>query len=123
MANPIRILRVLFGRGADTCEEQLGLWLKKRGPFIAIGRPGEKFASPGAARTYVTNDQWQNVVDSYLDESQLIVLQPANSQGVWWEVNRVLEKVSLDKVLVCLVNFHRRQNDLLLGVLFGQTPD
>ncbi len=111
MANPIRILRVLFGRGADTCEEQLGLWLKKRGPFIAIGRPGEKFASPGAARTYVTNDQWQNVVDSYLDESQLIVLQPANSQGVWWEVNRVLEKVSLDKVLVCLVNFHRRQND------------
>ena len=111
LANPLRILRVLIGRSVDTAEEQLGLYLRKRGPFVAIGQPGERFASPGAWRMYVTNEEWQGVVEEHLAQSQVIVLQPASTAGVWWEVERVLKSVPLPKVLLCLVNFYKRQND------------
>ena len=111
MANPIRILRVLFGASADTSEEQLGLFLRRLGPFVAIGQPGERFASPGAARMYVSNEEWQDVVDSYLAQSKFVVLQPASTEGVWWEVERVLQRVAPEKILFCLVNFFQRPND------------
>src|SRR5436305_1611609 len=34
----------------------------KVGPVIAIGRPGEELAEPGAARMYVGDDDWQVMV-------------------------------------------------------------
>ena len=111
MANPIRILRVLLGSSADTSEEQLGLYLRRFGPFVAIGQPGERFASPGAARMYVSNEEWKDVVDSYLAQSKFVVLQPASTEGVWWEVERVLQRVPPERVLFCLVNFFQRPND------------
>lgn len=109
--SPVRVLRVLLNRCVDTSEEQIGLFLRQLGPFVAIGQPGDTFAAPGAARMYVTNDEWKGVVDSYLAESQYIVLQPAGTEGVWWEVERVLTNVPLQKILFCMVNFHLRQND------------
>lgn len=111
LLSPVRVLRVLFNRCVDTSEEQIGLFMRQLGPFVAIGQPGDTFAAPGAARMYVTNDEWKGVVDSYLAESKYIVLQPAGTEGVWWEVERVLTNVPVQKVLFCLVNFHLRQND------------
>ncbi len=111
LLNPIRILRILFGKGVDTSEEQLGLFFRKRGPFIAIGKPGEKFATPGASKVYVTNEQWQNVVLEYLSSSQTVLLQPAKTEGVWWEVAQSLQKCEPQKLLLCMLNFYNKQND------------
>jgi len=109
--NPVRIFRILFGLGTDTSEEQLGLFFRKHGPFVAIGKPGETFASPGASRMYVTNEEWQDVVLDHLEKSQIVLLQPAQTEGVWWEVEKTLQQVDPRKVLFCMVNFHRKQND------------
>jgi tetratricopeptide (TPR) repeat protein len=109
--SPVRVIRVLLNQCVDTSEEQIGLFMRRLGPFVAIGQPGDTFAAPGAARMYVTNEEWKGVVDSYLEESKYIVLQPAGTEGVWWEVERVLKKVPLQKILFCMVNFHLHQND------------
>ena len=111
LLHPARILRIMFNWSADTTEEQIGLFMRGLGPFVAIGQPGEKFASPGASRMYVSNEEWQNVVDSYLSDSQIVVLQPASTEGIWWEVERVLSSVPLERVLFCLVNFHLHQSE------------
>ena len=111
LLNPVRIFRVFMGWGSDTSEEQLSLFFRQYGPFVAIGKPGETFASPGASRMYVTNDEWQQVVLDHLESSQMIVLQPAKTEGVWWEVEKTLSKVDLRRVLFCMVNFHNRQDD------------
>ena len=109
--HPVRVLRILFGRSVDTSEEQLAMFFRQYGPFVAIGKPGENFASPGASRMYVTNEEWQNVVLEHLATSQVVLLQPAKTEGIWWEVEQTIGKVDPRRVLLCMVNFHRRQND------------
>jgi len=109
--HPVRVLRILFGASVDTSEEQLSLFLRTHGPVVAIGKPGERFASPGASRMYVTNDEWQNVVLEHLESSQIVLLQPAQTEGIWWEVEKTIRRVAPQKVLFCMVNFLHRQND------------
>lgn len=111
LMHPVRVLRILFGLGSDTSEEQLAKYFRKHGPFVAIGKPGEKFTSPGATRMYVTNEQWQDVVHEFLDDSQIVLLQPSKTEGIWWEVEKTLSQVDPQKILVCLVNFYQKQND------------
>ena len=41
------------------------------GPVLAIGRPGEKLAHLGAARLYVSDDDWQNVAHRLMASAQL----------------------------------------------------
>jgi len=109
--HPIRFLRIAFGLAADTAEEQIANCLRRYGPFVAIGRPGERFAAPGAARMYVSHDTWQATVLDLMDRSQLIVLQPANTEGIWWEIKQTLERVEPQRMIMCLVNFKGRQDD------------
>jgi hypothetical protein len=103
--HPLRLLRLCFSRGTDTAEEQLSQFFRKRGPFIAIGRPGEFLAPGGASRVYLTNSQWQDRVRGWLMKADTIVLQPADTPGVWWEIQEVLRTVPHEKVLFCLVNY------------------
>jgi hypothetical protein len=109
--HPIRIIRLFFGIAVDTSEEQLGAYFRKFGPFVAIGKPGERFATSGASRMYVSNETWQQTVMDLLAESQIVVLQPAKTEGIWWEVQKTAAAVEPQRLLICLVNFYRRQDD------------
>jgi len=103
--HPLRLLRLCFSRSTDTAEEQLGQFLRKRGPFIAIGRPGEAIAFGGASRAYVEAGEWREQVREWLAKADTVVLQPAHTPGVWWEINEVLQAVPEEKVLFCLINY------------------
>lgn len=109
--HPVRLLRLAFGRATDTAETQLGDYFHKFGPFVAIGEPGERLAEPGAARMYVGHDQWQQVVTDLMTRSQIVLVEPAATEGIWWEVDRVMSSLDPSKVVLCLVNFQRRQDD------------
>jgi hypothetical protein len=109
--HPVRIVRIIFGTCVDSAEEQLGLYLRKRGPFVAVGEPGEHLATPGAARLYVADADWQKTVLDLMDRSQLVILQPAKTEGIWWEIEQTLTRVGPERTLVCMVNFKNRQND------------
>jgi hypothetical protein len=109
--HPLRLLRLLFNRQQDSSEEQIGHFLAKYGAFVAIGKPGERFATTGASRMYVGNDEWQKVVHELMDESQIVLLQPAATEGIWWEVGQSIQRVAPERLVFCMVNYRRRQND------------
>lgn len=109
--HPVRLIRILFSWPVDTSEQQLELYFRKKGAFVAIGRPGEKIITSGANRMYVTNEEWQDVVLDYLNRSQLIVLQPNSTEGVWWEIGKSVELVEPERLFYCMMNFRNRQND------------
>lgn len=108
--HPIRMLRLILGWPVDTSEQQLGLYFRKKGPFVAIGKPGERIITSGANRMYVTNEEWQNVILDYLHKSQLVVLQPSSTEGIWWEINQSLNIVEPNRLFLCMVNYKGHQN-------------
>ena len=99
---PLRLLKVLVGRGRDTAEEQILGAVSKFGPMIAIGRPNERFSTPGVPRIYVSHDAWQAEVTALIDAAPMIILQPAPTEGVWWEVETAFRRVPGHRVLTCL---------------------
>jgi hypothetical protein len=54
--------QVLGPQLTTTEEEQLADVLRLSGELVAIGRPGESLPTPGAARIYVSDEEWKNVV-------------------------------------------------------------
>jgi hypothetical protein len=65
--------------------------LRRHGPVIAIGRPGEKLPPLGAARAYVDDKLWQAEVTKLAQESRLVVLLLDRTSGVAWEFCRLVE--------------------------------
>jgi hypothetical protein len=109
--HPIRMIKLLIGRPLDSSEEQMSGFFAKFGMFVAIGKPGEEVATTGAARMYVGNDQWQRLVIDLLAKSQIVLLQPSSTQGVWWEVQKTIELAAPTRTLMCMVDYRDRQND------------
>jgi branched-chain amino acid transport system permease protein len=71
------------------------------GPVVAIGMPG---AAPpfGAARTYVDDDEWRNIVAKLATDARAIVIVVDESEGVKWELSYLLDNGHLPKTL-CLL--------------------
>ena len=108
---PPRMVKLAFGFTADTAEEQLGNYFKKIGPFVAIGKPGERLVTGGAKRLYVGHDEWQDRVLSLMERSRAVVLQPAATKGIWWEIQQALEKVGPRRLILCVANFEASAQD------------
>ena len=58
---------------------------------------------------YVTNEEWQQTVLDLLKESQIVLLQPSTTDGVWWEIDKVLKKVNPENIILCMVNYKYHQ--------------
>lgn len=74
--------------------------LSNLGPPIAIGRPGEPLPAVGAARDYLTNEQWQAKASQMIEESQFVVLLVGETGGVWWEMNHLASQRALGKCIM-----------------------
>jgi hypothetical protein len=61
-------------------------------PVVAIGKPGEKNLPFGAARRYIPDDEWQNVVQDIATRARGIVIIADDSPGVEWETRRMLQE-------------------------------
>ena len=92
-------LRMLL-QDDTTAEQKLVNVLNKYGPVIAIGRPGEVLPSLGAARFYVTDDQWQQKVADVANVSQLVIWTTGTSDGLRWELSHLLEWVPLARLVL-----------------------
>jgi hypothetical protein len=107
--NPLRLARLFFGRAGEHSEEQMAQFFRRYGPFVAIGKPGELIPQTGALRLYVGDKEWQVTADELLSRAGMVVLQPSDSEGIRWEVERALTTVAPQKVLLCLQFFDGRQ--------------
>jgi hypothetical protein len=108
LIHPAKLLRTFFNADTYSAEELLGAAFRRCGPFVAIGRPGERLTTPGADRMYVLDEEWQNIVLNYLKRCQAVVLQPAQSEGVHWEMEQIFALVPRNRVLVSMLNFKDR---------------
>jgi len=106
---PVLFLRQFGDDGArddmdfpQTSEERLEQALGSVGPVIAIGRPGDKVPPPGAARTYVAHESWQEKVADYIDRAEMIALQIGDTPGIRWEDAQVVARAKPSRVVLIL---------------------
>ena len=91
-----------------TQERRIARALKRIGPFVAVGAPGDRLAPLGAARLYLADSDWQKKVDGLVRGAAAIVLQPETSEGTRWEVTEVARLVDPRRVLIIVPDPARR---------------
>jgi len=86
-----------------TEEEQLADALKPIGNLMAIGKPGEELPTPGAARVYVSNSEWQNVAMREMSIAKLVIIKiGGDGEGLNWEIDYANKNVNHKKLLFYL---------------------
>lgn len=92
------LARAQFWNAFATEETKLVANLNRIGPVIAIGRPGEKLAHLGAARLYVSDEDWQDVARRLMASARLVVIRAGVGAGLKWELAHTREELPPDKV-------------------------
>lgn len=93
------LIQRLFRR-RKRLEEMIGEQLTTAGPFVAIGKPGERLPQLGASRLYVGDSEWQAVVQSYIARSDLIIVIAGKTHWVQWELANVLRQGRIAGLLI-----------------------
>ncbi len=76
--------------------------LKKVGPYIAVGRPGEKLPEIGAARLYISDSEWHEKVLALIKRARLVVVRAGRSSGLVWEIEQLVTHLNPQQILVIL---------------------
>jgi len=97
-----------------TYEENVLDALRRVGPAVALGRPGEEAAHAGALRVYHDDPQWQAAVEAYLGECALCVIMAGNTPGLEWELSRCIARLPPEKLLVFIPRFDNENRYSLL---------
>jgi len=84
----------------QTIEMRLDQVLEAVGPVISIGRPGERLPEIGTKRFYVSDDDWQQAVLTFLERAAAVIILVGRSTGVAWEIETVLRTVPFRKILL-----------------------
>lgn len=88
LLNHPTLLRIVFGK-RWRLEECLAVRLDRYGPFVGIGKPGERLPLLGAARAYHADATWQTAIGDWIRQAKLIVLVPGETEWVRWELAQV----------------------------------
>jgi uncharacterized membrane protein YhaH (DUF805 family) len=83
-----------------TREQRLTSVLKRYGPVLAIGRPGEKLPALGAARFYCGADRWKEKVAEVVKCSQLVIWVSGVTEGLRWELGHLIETLPPEKLAI-----------------------
>lgn len=91
-------------RGITNEEDQLADVLRPFGDLIAIGRPGERLPIPGAARLYVSGDEWQATVLDRMRIAPLVVIRAGSGHGLFWEMGQAITTLDPERVLILILD-------------------
>jgi hypothetical protein len=100
----------LIGRSETTFEQEFAKFFRTIGPVVAVGKPGERLVPLGAARLYVTGDNWEAEVLALLAHAQAVVLKIGLTPGTLWEFAQCFSRVEPTRLLLVMP---------YLGVDFG----
>ena len=81
-------------------EEAVVRELRKVGPVIAIGRPGEPLPPLGAARFYVDDAHWKAKVADVVRVAQLVVWTTGVTEGLRWEIMHLRESLPPERLIL-----------------------
>lgn len=76
-------------RRFDRFEETVAWSLWRVGPVVAVAQPGSRDLPLGAARDALPQDDWQQPVQSLIEAAGLIVMSPAATESVGWEIDQL----------------------------------
>jgi hypothetical protein len=97
----------------ETQEEKLASVLANVGPFVAFGKPHEKFPTLGAPRDYVEGD-WEKALRKLISRARLAVLRAGKGgEGLLREVELVTQDLQ-PKQLLILVPSGRKNYEVSL---------
>jgi hypothetical protein len=86
--------RISFNPIGLLTENRLETWivraLRRIGPVVAVGLPGEQLPHIGATRLYLDQEVWQPRVRSLIRRARATVIIVGESDSVWWEIATAL---------------------------------
>jgi hypothetical protein len=100
LAAPSLIERLLGLIPLANSEQVVTKELRRCGPVIAIGRPGEGLPALGAARFYVTNERWKEKVADIVKVAELVVWATGTTEGLRWEISHLIESLPPEKLVL-----------------------
>jgi hypothetical protein len=110
-----------FILGSLTDEEQLCEVFSVGGPFQAIGKPGENLPELGAAREYIEDRNWLDVVVERMSAATMVVIRAGPSSGLLEEVDKTIQHVN-PKHLIILAPSAAKQYKAFFEVTRSRFP-
>ena len=104
-------------RRTELFEDVIARALSTIGPVVAIARPGTGQRDLGAARDSIVVEDWLAAVKSYMNESVLVAVVMASSEGLVRELETLGELGMLDRVCVFAPPLESDEIDERLSVL------
>ncbi|MGW3208677.1 hypothetical protein [Streptomyces sp. NPDC001135] len=102
-----RMLGFADSTGAeDSWEEQIVGLFRPCGEVVAVGRPGEPFALPGAKRFYLREDDWKRTVSEGMLRARLVLLvagigeETKSADGTLWEFTQAVRLLPPSRLLL-----------------------
>ena len=95
-------LKVLMWFQPISFEQELAAIMNRLGPFVAVGKPGEKLPELGANRFYFRDDEWQTRVAELVQRARLTVILYGGTANLWWEIDHVFRSVTPDRVVLLI---------------------
>jgi hypothetical protein len=92
-------------------EEKLASQFESIGPMIAIGKPGERLATLGAARLYVSDAEWQQTVERLTTDAVLVIIRAGLSQGLLWEIEQIVGHSEPSRILLIAPLKSKKQDE------------
>ena len=86
-----------------TPEQEIADILDAIGPVVAIGKPGEPLPELGAARLYVSDEQWQAKVRELMGSASLVVVRLGSSPGLLWEIEQALAHLPRQRLVLAVL--------------------
>jgi hypothetical protein len=105
-----------------TAEERLAALFGRIGPFVALGRPGERLPTLGAARLYVDGHDWRRTVDRLMRRSDMIVFRASHSSNFWDEVHLAATIAEPRRLLFWFPECRREEYELFCKRAHGVIP-
>lgn len=109
---PITVLRSFADEAAATGElsySQLEATIEEAasvyGPLVAAGAPGQ-LPTGEIGRKYFAPETWKDGVINYLDRCLFVLLIPATTAGVKWEIDTIVARNHAGKLLLVLLPTH-----------------
>jgi hypothetical protein len=100
----VRKTRSILGIPRHRWDEQIvfARALSILGPYIALGRSNENTSNMdlGAAKKFVSNEEWRDTVNIWLQKSVAVVLEAADSASLGWEIQQTISLLPPTAVLI-----------------------
>ena len=92
----------LIFSSATTEEEMLANELKRIGPCIAVGSPGERLPPIGMARLYFDKGKWETGVQQWMERADLVVMRAGITDGFLRELRMTVTFLNPKRLLILL---------------------